>query len=126
MINKNLPFKQPNSHDVHFYFTQETHQSAMTVRTNLKTEFPILTFYQPSDGPLGPHPIPMWEADFKRCDGDLEIVQQVVDWLKENRNGHSVLVHPHTGDGDLADHSRNALWLGEPVELRVEFLTGES
>jgi aromatic ring-cleaving dioxygenase len=32
-----------------------------------------------------------------------------------------VLIHPETGD-DVADHTVNALWLGERLALNIEFL----
>ena len=46
---------------------------------------------------------------------------KVVPWLMLNREGLDILVHPTTGD-DLADHTDHALWLGEKLELNIEFL----
>ena len=38
-----------------------------------------------------------------------------------NREGLDVLVHPLT-ESSYDDHSKNALWLGTPVPLRLEIL----
>ena len=32
----------------------------------------------------------------------------------------SVLVHPHSLDGDYADHTKNAFWVGDVLELRIQ------
>jgi hypothetical protein len=37
------------------------------------------------------------------------------------REGLSVLLHPETGD-DLLDHTAHAVWLGTPLELRLDRL----
>jgi hypothetical protein len=50
---------------------------------------------------------------------DRGTVNQVIEWLEANRNGLSVLVHPHTTDGFLEDHTTHALWLGTPMKLGV-------
>ena len=44
------------------------------------------------------------------------LFDEIVPWLMLNRRGHSVLVHPNTGD-DLADHRDYPLWLGERLAL---------
>ena len=44
-----------------------------------------------------------------------------VPWLMLNRQGLNILVHPLTQDS-VADHTNFALWLGSPLELRVEVL----
>jgi aromatic ring-cleaving dioxygenase len=46
---------------------------------------------------------------------------KVVPWLMLHREGLDILVHPETGD-DLADHTLHSLWLGQKLELNVEFL----
>jgi DOPA 4,5-dioxygenase len=38
-----------------------------------------------------------------------------------NREGLDVLVHPLT-ESSYDDHSKNALWLGTPVPMRLEIL----
>jgi aromatic ring-cleaving dioxygenase len=38
-----------------------------------------------------------------------------------NREGLDVLVHPLT-ESSYNDHSKNALWLGRPVPMRLDIL----
>jgi DOPA 4,5-dioxygenase len=46
---------------------------------------------------------------------------KVVPLLMLNREGLDILVHPETGD-DVGDHTDRSLWLGEKLELNIEFL----
>ncbi|PMB52368.1 hypothetical protein CEN39_10215 [Fischerella thermalis CCMEE 5201] len=50
-----------------------------------------------------------------------EQFSKVVPWLMLNREGLDILVHPETGD-DVKDHTDHSLWLGEKLELNIEFL----
>jgi DOPA 4,5-dioxygenase len=63
--------------------------------------------------PVGPHPLPMFQIAF-----DRDRLDAVVPWLIERREGRSVLVHPLHG-AHLAEHTEDALWLGERLELDV-------
>jgi DOPA 4,5-dioxygenase len=45
----------------------------------------------------------------------------LVQWLMLHHAGLDVLLHPETGD-DVADHTVNALWLGEKLALNIEVL----
>src|SRR4051812_5968274 len=63
------------------------------------------------EGPVGPHTSAMYQVTFT-----LEQFANVVPWMMLNRGGLRVLVHPMTGD-DVADHTSNPLWLGEPLPL---------
>ena len=42
-------------------------------------------------------------------------------WLMLNRERLDVLVHPLT-ESSYDDHSKNALWLGTPVPMRLDVL----
>jgi aromatic ring-cleaving dioxygenase len=46
---------------------------------------------------------------------------RLVPWLMLNRDGLDVLVHPQSGDS-VADHTRFAMWLGQPLPLRLDVL----
>jgi aromatic ring-cleaving dioxygenase len=46
-------------------------------------------------------------------------VNEVIEWLDENRGGLSVLIHPNTTGGNAQDHSAHAVWLGQPVAVRL-------
>ena len=47
--------------------------------------------------------------------------EHVVPYLMLNRHGLDVLVHPLTTDA-VEDHSSYAIWLGNPVELKLHTL----
>ena len=68
------------------------------------------------DGPVGPHPIANVLVVFKP-----EEFAQIVPYLMLNREGLDVLVHPLTEDA-VEDHSSFAIWLGNPVPLRLHTL----
>ena len=69
-----------------------------------------------SDTPRGPHPISQFVTIF-----EVPEFQNIVPWLMLNREGLDVLVHPLT-ESSYDDHSKNALWLGTPVPMRLEIL----
>ncbi|HEV2189308.1 MAG TPA: DOPA 4,5-dioxygenase family protein, partial [Stellaceae bacterium] len=62
------------------------------------------------------HPISQFVAIFETPE-----FQNVVPWLMLNREGLDVLVHPLT-ESSYDDHSKNALWLGTPVPMRLDIL----
>lgn len=68
------------------------------------------------DTPRGPHPISNALVIFK-----LDQFEHVVPYLMLNRDGLDVLVHPLTTDA-VEDHSGYAIWLGNPVELKLHTL----
>jgi len=68
------------------------------------------------DTPVGPHPIANVLVIFKP-----EQFEHVVPYLMLNRAGLDVLVHPLTNDA-VEDHSSYAIWLGNPVELKLHTL----
>ena len=63
---------------------------------------------------VGPHPFWSCQLSF-----GSEQFDSVIAWLDAHRNGLDILVHGLTGD-DLADHTANASWLGNPAALRVD------
>ena len=68
------------------------------------------------DEPRGPHPISNVLVVFKP-----DQFEHVVPYLMLNRDGLDVLVHPLTLDA-VEDHSLYAIWLGNPVELKLHTL----
>ena len=68
------------------------------------------------DTPIGPHPIANALVIFKP-----DQFEQVVPYLMLNRAGLDVLVHPLTADA-VEDHSSYAIWLGDPVALKLHTL----
>ena len=68
------------------------------------------------DTSVGPHPIANALVTFKP-----DQFEEVVPYLMLNRAGLDVLVHPLTEDA-VEDHSGYAIWLGNPVELKLHTL----
>ena len=99
----------------HVYYDAETKPAAAQLRATLIEKFVV----EPgafSDAPIGPHPISQFNVTF-----EIPEFQNVVPWLMLNREGLDVLVHPLT-ESSYDDHSKNALWLGTPVPMRLDIL----
>lgn len=112
--------KQRNPYDVHVYYNgSDEREKAMLLRNKMQQQFPWMRFYQPKDMPIGPHPLPMWEADFATYDNRV-YWSEVCDFIKAEHDDLSVLIHPHSLDGDYADHTKNAFWVGDMLELRIQ------
>ncbi|HEX2825949.1 MAG TPA: DOPA 4,5-dioxygenase family protein [Burkholderiales bacterium] len=100
----------------HVYFDAATRATAERLRDALAANFAV----EPgpfADGPRGPHPIPQFNVIFEEPE-----FQKIVPWLMLNREGLDVLVHPLT-PSNYDDHSKYAIWLGNPVPLRLERLS---
>ena len=99
----------------HVYYDAETKPVAAQLRATLIEKFAV----EPgafSDAPIGPHPISQFNVTFETPE-----FQNIVPWLMLNREGLDVLVHPLT-ESSYDDHSKNALWLGTPVPMRLDIL----
>jgi aromatic ring-cleaving dioxygenase len=99
----------------HVYYDSETKPKAAQLREAILGSFAV----EPggfSDEPAGPHPISQFNVIFECAE-----FQNVVPWLMLNRDGLDVLVHPLT-ESSYDDHSKNALWLGTPVPLKLDIL----
>jgi aromatic ring-cleaving dioxygenase len=66
------------------------------------------------DGPIGPHPLPQFESHFAErwCEEVMAMIEPT---------GLRALIHPLTDD-DLADHTVDAQWIGEPLALDLSVL----
>jgi len=100
----------------HLYYTPDTRPVAARLRAVIGERFPQARIGNWHDGPVGPHPAAMYQVAFA-----VEEFPRLVPWLTLNREGLDILVHPLTDDS-VADHTRFALWLGAPLQLRVEVL----
>ena len=99
----------------HVYYDPATKPKAAALREQIIAKFTV----EPggfSDEPRGPHPISQFNVIFETPE-----FQHIVPWLMLNREGLDVLVHPLT-DSSYDDHSKNALWLGTPVPMKLEVL----
>jgi DOPA 4,5-dioxygenase len=109
---------QTKGYHAHVYFDAATRPIAERLRDKLVSTFAVEAGAF-ADGPRGPHPIPQFNVIF-----EIPEFQKVVPWLMLNREGLDVLVHPLT-ESNLDDHTKYALWLGTPVALKVERLSGK-
>src|SRR5258708_40184280 len=99
----------------HVYYNAETKARAAKLSATLIGKFKVEGGAL-SDEPRGPHPIPQFNVIFETPE-----FQNIVPWLMLNRGGLDVLVHPLT-DSSYDDHSKNALWLGTPVPMKLDIL----
>jgi len=112
--------KRRNPYDVHVYYADdESRARAMALREMMQVRFPWMRFHRPFDRPIGPHPVPMWEADFASYE-NRDRWDEVRAWLESEAGDLQVLIHPHSTDGDYADHTTNAHWVGDALELRIQ------
>jgi aromatic ring-cleaving dioxygenase len=103
------------AYHAHVYYNPETRLAAEKLRAVMLEEF-ICEPGAFSDAPLGPHPISQFNIMFAAPE-----FQKIVPWLMLHREGLDVLVHPMT-NSSYDDHSKNALWLGVPVPMRLDVL----
>jgi DOPA 4,5-dioxygenase len=99
----------------HVYYNAETKPAAEKLRETLIGKFKVEGGAL-SDEPRGPHPISQFAVIFETPE-----FQNIVPWLMLNREGLDVLVHPLT-ESSYDDHSKDALWLGTPVPMRLDIL----
>jgi len=99
----------------HVYYDADTKPLATKLREELIEKFTV----EPgafSDAPIGPHPISQFNVTFESPE-----FAKIVPWLMLNREGLDVLIHPLT-ESSYDDHSKNAMWLGTPVPMRLDIL----
>ena len=100
----------------HVYFDATQREIAERLRDTIVGRFNVEAGAF-ADEPRGPHPIPQFNVIFEAPE-----FQKIVPWLMLNREGLDVLVHPLT-ESNHDDHSKYAMWLGTPVQLRLERLS---
>ena len=99
----------------HIYYADRERAAAAALRETFIAlaeggkDAPVLFVGRMMDRGVGPHPIPQYEIHFRE-----RSVEEVVARIEAS--GLRALVHPLTDD-DLADHTRLARWIGEPVAL---------
>ncbi|WP_085881525.1 DOPA 4,5-dioxygenase family protein [Oceanibacterium hippocampi] len=99
----------------HIYYEAETRAGAAALRRAIIEAFPV-ALGRWRESPVGPHARAMYQVAFTP-----DLFHRFVPWLMLNRGPLAILVHPETGD-DVADHSNNALWLGEKLPVDLNFL----
>lgn len=104
----NLPEVDAPWH-AHIYYSVEERSAAKALHDEFASATEILFVGSLADRPVGPHPVPQFEAHFLG-----RSLAAVVARIEASRL--RALVHPLTDD-DVADHSRLARWIGEPLAL---------
>ena len=108
--------KSIDGYHAHIYYPDPvSRERAAVIREALDQLFEV-RLCRWRDEPVGPHPVAMYQVAFAP-----DQFPKVVPWLMLNRAELTVLVHPETGD-QVADHTGNALWLGQVLPLDIEFL----
>jgi aromatic ring-cleaving dioxygenase len=106
---------QIKGYHAHVYYNADTRKIAEDLRETIIGKFTV----EPggfSDEPRGPHPISQFNVVFQ-----TEEFQKIVPWLMLNHEGLDILIHPLT-ESSYDDHSKNALWIGTPVPMRLDIL----
>ena len=98
-----------------YYDPAKTREVAERVCASIGEKFKV-EIEEFRDTPRGPHPISNALVIFRPEEFD-----QVVPYLMLNRDGLDVLVHPLTTNA-VEDHSNYAIWLGNPVALKLHTL----
>jgi DOPA 4,5-dioxygenase len=105
-----------DGYHAHIYYDPATTKDvAARVRAQIEEKFEMI-MGRWHDEQVGPHTVSMYQVAFEN-----EEFAKIVPWLMLHREGLSILVHPETGDG-YEDHKTNALWLGPPQPLNLDFL----
>jgi aromatic ring-cleaving dioxygenase len=111
-VNKNTVI---TGFHAHIYFEPTTRDASARVREALGAQFDV-RLGRWHEQPIGPHPKSMYQVAFLPHQ-----FGEIVPWLMIHREGLDILVHPETGD-DIQDHTEHSLWLGEKLQLNIEFL----
>lgn len=98
---------------VYFELSQTPTAEAVLAKARLKPE--LMRVYGLVNRKVGPHAKPMFEIHFHE-----QNKKSVLEWLDQNRQGLSVLVHQDSGD-DIKDHTDHVLWLGEKLPIDFGF-----
>ena len=98
----------------HIYYDLAERPAAVALRDAFGRDPAILFVGAMTEVGVGPHPIAQYEVHFL-ARHRAAVVEAI------EATGLRALVHPLTDD-DLADHTRLAHWIGEPIELDVTVL----
>jgi len=104
-----------HGYHAHIYYGDDSRLAiADKVCNDLAARFPVELGN--NNGIAGPHPIAQRQVIFR-----TSAFAEVVPWLMFNRQGLDILIHP-LSDDEFDDHTADALWLGNPVPLKLQIL----
>ena len=101
------------NYHAHVYWHNE-YQRALAIALREQLESLGCGLGQIMDQPIGPHPLPMYQANYSD-----QNAAQVERFLADQ--GLTVLLHEDTGD-HIRDHTDGARWVGETLTLDVQWL----
>ena len=103
------------NYDIHIYWrnTDERNEALELQRVLIENNIQTFPFVEK---PIGPHPYPMFESHVTN-----QTLPAIELLLAANRKSCSILIHEKTDDL-VYDHTKGARFLGEPLELNIEFL----
>jgi len=110
------PSNRYTNYHAHLYFDKDSAERASFVGEEAKRLFSI-NLGRVHRKLLGPHP--NWSCQLAF---NCHQFNELIPWLEIHREGLSILVHGLTGD-DLADHTKHASWLGEELNLKLEYFS---
>lgn len=97
-----------------YWHTPEQRLTALNLRESLEQMGCALGTVH--DKAIGPHPAPMYQVNYHSVNQT-----QVEQYLSNNHEGVSILLHEDTGD-HVTDHTQGVRWLGEPLVLDIAWL----
>ena len=103
------------NYDIHIYWRNNDERNEALALQKVLIENSIQTFPF-VEKPIGSHPYPMFESHVSNQ--TLPVIESL---LVASRKNCSILIHEKTGD-HIYDHTKRARFLGEPLELNIEFL----
>ena len=103
------------NYDIHVYWRNNDERNEALALQKVLIENYVQTFPFVEKS-IGPHPYPMFESHVTTQ--TLPVIEPL---LTINRKSCSILIHEKTGD-HVYDHTNGARFLGEPLELNIEFL----
>jgi DOPA 4,5-dioxygenase len=103
------------NYDIHIYWRNTDERNEALVLQKVLIENKVQTFPF-VEKPIGPHPYPMFESHVTN-----QTLPAIELLLAANRKSCSILIHEKTDD-HVYDHTKGARFLGEPLELNIEFL----
>jgi DOPA 4,5-dioxygenase len=113
MTNASTGSPDVRGYHAHVYYDQETFPVARRLSEALAANLPVQVG-RLHDNPIGPHPVSQFAAIF-----EADAFQTVIPWFMLNREGLNILIHPLTDDM-VDDHTVYALWLGSPIDLKLD------
>ncbi|MEH6494645.1 MAG: DOPA 4,5-dioxygenase family protein [Pseudomonas marincola] len=109
------PISMITSYHAHVYYNDATKQTASNLRDQIGQKFAV-KLGRWHDEHVGPHKMAMYQVQFMPSE-----FNKLLPWLMLNRSDLDILVHPETGN-NLEDHTDNAVWLGNKLDLELNGL----